>query len=84
MTILVNIISNDLYQITNNSPLQIYLHCRSKYIRYYFKLNIIAQLNNMYPDKKDLISKIFKKPIQYSNICKNPDEYINKYDVIIL
>ena len=84
MTILVNIISNDLYQITNKLPEQLYIHCRSKYIRYYFKLNIIAKLNNMYPDKKDIIATIFKKPIQYANICKNSDEYINKYDVIIL
>jgi len=83
MTIIVNIISNDLYLLTNISPLQVYLPCKSKYIRYYFKSIVIEQLKKMYSDKKDEIDLIFKKSIQCVNISKNPDNYINKYDIII-
>jgi hypothetical protein len=83
MSILVNIISNDLYLITNHSPLQVHIYIKSKIIRNNMKYMVLSALYRIYPDKNQLIKNIFRKHTTISNINRNLDNFINKYDIII-
>jgi hypothetical protein len=83
MPILVNIISNELYQITKYSPIQIYIYTNTKIIRTNMKNLVLLALYNMYPNEKLLIKNIFNKHIQYVNINRDLKGFINKYDIII-
>jgi len=81
--ILVNILSNDLYLITKQSPTQINIHITTKTIKNNMKLLILSALYNMYPNNIQLIKTIFNKQIKYVNINRNLNGTINKYDIII-
>ncbi len=71
MSVSINVYSNDLTTITNQNPIQIRIYDDMRYQSQY-QQKIIQQLEMMYPDHKELINKVFKKNVNYSNMSKDP------------
>jgi hypothetical protein len=82
MSVLVNVSSNDLSQVLNQSPIQIRIYDNMTNQSQYTK-KIIDQLNMLYPQHRDLITKVFKKNVFYSNMSKGINNKITSCSVNI-
>lgn len=83
MSVLINVNSNDLYNVLNSNPIQIRIYDDMKN-RNQYQTKIIQQLCMLYPAHKELINKIFKKNVNYSNMSKDPrTNKINNCDIHI-
>ncbi len=71
MSVLINIHSNDLYEIVKSNPIQIRIYDNMQN-QIHYQRKIIDQLCMMYPDHKDAINKVFRKSVSYSNMNKDP------------
>jgi hypothetical protein len=71
MSVLINVNSNDLYNVLKSNPIQIKIYDEMEYQPQY-QQKIIQQLCMLYPDHRELINKVFKKNINYSNMSRDP------------
>ncbi len=82
MSVLVNVSSSDLSSVLNQNPIQIRIYDNMTNQSQYTK-KIIDQLNMLYPQHRDLITKVFNKNVFYSNMSKGINNKITSCNVNI-